>query len=102
MEDLTGRWPTHLAPTSQSAGNTVADPAGHALAMTAPGSDSVNKLPTSTDNTITIGSDLPAIPVNTPQREWEAAIPFDSIANSDGPEWTRPGSAPAPGWAETP
>lgn len=37
-----------LAPTSQSPGNTVADQA--ALAMTAPGSESVNPVPTVVDN----------------------------------------------------
>lgn len=47
MEDLTGRFPCSLVPSSMSAGNTVSD--DPALAMTAPGSPSVLPVPESTD-----------------------------------------------------
>lgn len=47
MEDLTGRFMSNLVPSSMQAGNTTAD--DPALAMTAPGSESVLPVPDKLD-----------------------------------------------------
>lgn len=88
MQDLTGRFPTHLSPTSQSGGNTIQDPAGHAAAMTAPGSESVNPLPDRLDNVMSIGTDTGA-----------ATADHHGPAESGG--WTT-GRPSSPGWTNTP
>jgi len=78
MEDLTGKFPTALSFPSMAGGNTIADPAGHKLAMTAPGSESVNPLPDRLDNVIdTAGnpSNPRRIEVNDPLRSGEEASP---------------------------
>jgi hypothetical protein len=48
MQNLTGRFPAYLVPSSMSGGNTVADEPS--LAMTAPGSPGIMPMPDVYDN----------------------------------------------------
>lgn len=58
MEDLTGRFPAALVPSSMNPGNTTADAPN--LAMTAPGSPSVNPAPENADRLpLPVGSAKP-------------------------------------------
>jgi hypothetical protein len=45
MEDLSGQYPAHLAPSSMEGGNLTTPPEQVALAMTAPGSPPVTPMP---------------------------------------------------------
>lgn len=76
MEDLTGKFPAALVPSSMNPGNTTADAPN--LAMTAPGSPSVNPIHETPDN-------LP-LPVFS-----QAQIPVSNAKNK--PAVPRPGGS---------
>jgi hypothetical protein len=82
MQDLTGRYPAYLAPTSQSAGGAI-----HAsdLAMTAPGSQPVDMTPVPTE-TLPMPQ-LPAAPVPVVQ---PASNPDRGPAAGELPGWDVP------------
>jgi hypothetical protein len=54
MQDLTGKYPAGMTPSSMSAGNTLSD--SNEPAMSAPGSESVNPLPDRLDNVVDVAS----------------------------------------------
>jgi hypothetical protein len=91
MRDLSSEHQIHLAPSSMAATNTVADPAGHALAMAGPGSVSVVPQPATVDNVIPTGTEAPDAALGAAHRVHGASA-------YGGPDW-RPAGEAGNGWS---
>lgn len=90
MQDLTGRFPANLVPSSMSGGNTVSDDPG--LSMTAPGSPGVMPMPDAMDNLPLPRSSGDEIPVSHPgthervtaESSRPGMVPWRSAGGSSG------------------
>lgn len=97
MQDLTGRFPANLVPSSMSGGNTVSD--DPALSMTAPGSPGVMPMPDVMDNLPLPRASGTEIPVSHPGQHPRVTAEGSRPGMTT---WTEAGGGNTGRWRETP